>query len=128
MLRHHLDGREDVLKGLVVDEVVEVHAHPARLDALAAAGDLTLELLGARDVDPEEPVPVGTGAGATAARLDPEEIIQDCNDEVVVQEAPFFGAILFHDERHDREARRIAASKNVQRRVLLPAPDRRRRP
>jgi hypothetical protein len=81
------DGLDDVGARRVADEVVEVDPHPAGLDALAAAGDLGLELVGAVEVDAEQPVPVGTGARAAAARLDPEQVVEQRHHEVVVQVA-----------------------------------------
>src|SRR4029077_14788761 len=87
------DEFEDGLR----DEVVEVDAHPARLDALAAAVDLALELVRPLDVDAEQAGAVGAGAGAAAARLDTEEVVEQGDDEVVVQVA----AVVPHHERDD---------------------------
>jgi len=56
------DRLHDVLEHLVADEVVEVDPHPAGLDALAAAGDLALELVAGLEIDPQQPVAVRTRA------------------------------------------------------------------
>ena len=87
MLGDQLDGAHDVLEHRIADEVVEADPHPAGLDALAAAGDLALELVRALEVDAEQSVPVGPGARAAAPRLDAEEVVEDRDDEVVVQVA-----------------------------------------
>ena len=65
VLRHEGDGADDVLEHLLGDEVVEVDPHPAGLDALAAGGDLALVLVGALDVDAEQPVAVGARRRST---------------------------------------------------------------
>ena len=62
--------------------------------------DLTLELVRALGVDAEQPVPVRSGAGTAAARLDAEQVVQHRDDEVVVQIATVGSA---DDERDDRQ-------------------------
>ncbi len=94
---HRLD---EVVGDGVGDEVVEVDPHPARLDALAAAGDLALELVGALEVDAEQPVAVRARARAAAAGLDAEQVVEQRDDVVVVQVAPGRRA---HHEGDDRE-------------------------
>ena len=42
---NELHGAHDEVEHRFADEVVEVDAHPARLDALAPTEDLTLELV-----------------------------------------------------------------------------------
>src|SRR5262249_4557974 len=58
------------LKLRLAEEVVEVDAHPARLDAFTPAHDLALEFLAGLDVDAEQAVAVRAGTAAAAARLD----------------------------------------------------------
>ena len=48
---HEVHGVEEELEHRLADEVVEVDPHPAGLDALAAAGDLALELVRGLEVD-----------------------------------------------------------------------------
>ena len=98
--RHEVHRVEDELEDRLADEVVEVHPDPARLDPLAAAGDLALELVRRLEVDPEEPVAVRAGARAAAPRLDPEQVVEERHDEVVV-EVP---AGVADDERDDGQA------------------------
>ena len=76
---------DEVVKDRLGDEVVEVDPGPARLDTFAALTDLALEFVRPVHVDAEQPVTVGTCAGAAAARLDTEKVVQDRNDEVVVK-------------------------------------------
>src|SRR5690348_3540258 len=85
----------------VGDEVVEVDADPARLDALAPAGDLARELVRALEVDAEQVVAVGAGARAASAGLDAEEVVEDRDDEVVVQVAT---VVAVDDEGDDGQA------------------------
>ena len=73
------------MNSLAGDKVVEVDSGPARFDAFAALTDLALEFVGPVHVDAKQPVTVGTRAGAAAARLDTEEVVQDRHDEVVVK-------------------------------------------
>src|SRR5262245_59872147 len=61
------NGANDVVEHCLTDEIVEVHADPAGLDALAPAGDLALERVGRLDVDAEQSMTVRTGARAAAA-------------------------------------------------------------
>ena len=58
LVRDQVDRVEDELELRLRQEVVEVDAHPARLDALAAAHDLALELLAGLDVDAEQAMAV----------------------------------------------------------------------
>ncbi len=90
--RHEVDRVEDELEHRLADEVVEVDPDPAGLDALAAAGDLALELVRGLEVDPEQAVAVRARARAAAARLDPEQVVEQRDDEVVVEVAARRGA------------------------------------
>src|SRR6478609_8603854 len=94
---HEPDRLDDVVGDDVGDEVVEVDAHPAGLDSLAAASDLALELVGALEVDAEQVVAVGAGARTAAAGLDAEEVVEDGHDEVVVQVALALAVFFFND-------------------------------
>src|SRR5688572_5127827 len=53
-VRDQVHRLQNELKHLLRDEVVEVHAHPAGLDAFAALQDLALELARRRQIDPEQ--------------------------------------------------------------------------
>ncbi len=119
LARHELDSLQHVGERRLADEVVEVHPHPAGLDAFAAGVDRRVEALAARQVDAQQPVPVGAGAGAAAPRLDAEEIVEQGHDEVVVQQ-PFVAA---DDERHDRQPRRLQVPQHVQVGVRRPGGD-----
>ena len=59
-------------KDFEIDEVVEVESHPSRFDDLASCGDDVLETARGLEVDTEQTMPVGPGAGAAAACLDAE--------------------------------------------------------
>jgi len=128
VLRHELPavvgdeghGLHDVAEDLLGHEVVEVHPHPAGLDALAAVGDLALELVAALEVDAEQPVAVGAGARAAAAALDPEQVVEHGHDEVVVQVA---AARAAHGEGHDREPLGVEVAEDVDRRMRAPCCD-----
>ena len=120
MISDEDDGRHDVLEHCLGDEVVEVHAHPAGLDALAAVGDLALELVGSVEVDAEQPVTVRSRARAAAARLDAEKVVEDGDDEVVV-EVPAAGAV--DDERHDRQPLGIEVAEHLDIRIRRPCCD-----
>src|SRR5712692_5800148 len=63
---------EDEIEHRLRDEVVEVDPDPPRLDPLAAAIDLALELVRLVQVDPQQPVPVRPCARTATARLDAE--------------------------------------------------------
>ncbi len=103
------NGIDDVVEGLVVDEVVEIDPDPAGLDALTAAGDLSFEGMRTVEVDPEEPVAVGSGARTTAPGLDAEEIVQDGNHEIVVE----IPVAERDDERDDRQPFGIVAAEDL---------------
>src|SRR5690606_20592990 len=106
--------------------VIEVDPHPAGFDALAAAGDLPLERVAALEVDAEQPVAVGARAGAATPRLDPEEVVQQRDDEVVVQvpRRPSGGARVADHEGDDRQALTARVAEDLEVRVGLPAADR----
>ena len=102
-------ARDDVVEHGLADEVVEVHPDPARLDPLAAARDLALEPVRGLDVDPEQPVAVRPGARAAAARLDPEQVVEHRDDEVVVEVPP----VVADRERHDRQPRQRRVAEDL---------------
>src|SRR5664279_4724659 len=79
------DRVDEVGEDRLGDEVVEVDADPAGFDALTAVGDLVVELAGTVQIDAQQPVSVWTGAGTAAAGLDPEQVVEQCHDVVVVQ-------------------------------------------
>ena len=118
---HEVDRLDDVLEDGLGDEVVERDARPAGLDALApATHDLALVLVRALEVDAEQPVAVGAGARAAAAGLDPEQVVEQGDDVVVVQIAP---RAPVDDERHDREPVGLEVAEDADVRVLRPALD-----
>ena len=117
---HEPDRLDDVVGDDVGDEVVEVDAYPAGLDALAAAPDLALELVGALEVDAEQVVAVGAGARAAAAGLDAEEVVEDGDDEVVVQVAL---ALAADDERHDRQSLGVEVAEDLDAGLVPPGRD-----
>ena len=59
---------------------------------------------------------VRTGAGAAAARLDPEQVVEERDDEVVVQ----VPAIMADRERHDREPRQRRVPEDPDARLVGP--------
>ena len=85
LIRHEIHRIQDEGEHRLGQEIREVHADPAGLDALAPEGDLLLELARRGDVDAEQAMSVWTGARAAPARLDPEEIVQERHHEVVMQ-------------------------------------------
>ena len=107
----------NVLEDRLAHEVVEVDPHPAGLDALAAAGDLALELVGPLEVDAEQPVAVRAGAGAAAATLDAEQVVEDRHHEVVVQVAARRAP---DHERHDRESLGVGVAEHLDGGMLAP--------
>ena len=120
LARHQVDRVEDEGEDRLADEVVEVDPHPAGLDPLAAAGDLALELVRALEVDAQQPVAVRPGAGAAAAGLDAEQVVEQGDHVVVVEVA----AAVADDERDDREARERRVAQDLEGRVRAPALDR----
>ena len=117
--RDEAHGLHDVVGDGVGEEVVEVHPHPAGLDALAAAGDLALELVRALEVDAEQPVAVGAGARAPAAGLHAEQVVEHGDDEVVVQPVPRRRP---HHERDDRQPRGLEVAEDLDGRLLPATP------
>ena len=79
---HQVDGLDDVLEDGLRDEVVEVHAHPARLDALAAAVDLARELVRPLDSMPSNRCPYGPAQEQPPARLDAEQVVQEATTKL----------------------------------------------
>ena len=112
-----LDRGGDVASGGRGDEVVEVDPGPAGLDPVAAVPDLLAEGVRAGRADGQQPVPVRAGAGAAAAGLDAEQVIQQRDDEVVVQ-VP--GAVA-DAEGDDRQPRGGAAAEDLDAGAVLPA-------
>src|SRR3954447_3105214 len=101
---------DDVIGDPLVEEVREVDPHPSRLDALTAEPDLALARGRALEVDPNQPMAVRPRAGAAAARLDAEQVVEQRDDEVVMQIAP---ARTTYDERHDRQALRVEVAEDL---------------
>ena len=58
MFGDDVDGVDDLPERFFVNEVVEIHTHPAGFGPLAATIDLALECVRAIDVDSEQPVTV----------------------------------------------------------------------
>ena len=87
LARDERDGSHEEVEHGLADEVVEVDPDPAGLDALAAARDLALERVRGLDVDAEQPMAVRPGTRTAAARLDPEQVVEQRDDEVVVEVA-----------------------------------------
>ncbi len=108
---------DDVVDHRRTHEVVEVDPHPAGLDPLAAGGDLLLELVRALDVDAEQPVAVRPRARAAAAGLDPEQVVEQRDHEVVVQVAATGPA---YDEGHDRQPLGFEVAEDLQAGVGAP--------
>ncbi len=115
--REHQHGLDEVVDDPVVDEVVEVHPHPAGLDALAAAGDLPFELVRTLEVDVQQPVAVGAGARTAAPRLDAEQVVEHGDDVVVVEVLP---ARRAHHEADDREPARVEVAEDLDAGLVLP--------
>ena len=84
-VRDQLCRVDEVVGNDVRDEVIEVDPGPPRLDAPAAAAYLVAEGVRGGCVDFQQPVAVRPGAGAAAARLDPEQVVEHRHDIVVVQ-------------------------------------------
>jgi hypothetical protein len=80
-----VDGVDEVVADGVADEVVEVDAGPAGLDAVAVVHDLVEQGVGGGRVDGEQTVAVRPGARAAAAGLDAEEVVEQGDDIGVVQ-------------------------------------------
>ena len=117
--RDELHGIEDVLEYRLADEVVEVDADPAGLDALAARQDLLLQPMGGREVDAQQPMTVGTGARAAAPRLDAEQVVEQRHHQVVMQVA----TAVADREADDRQAPGMPVTQDVDARHALPALD-----
>src|SRR5262249_3775611 len=118
--RHHVDGGDDVFEDRLGDEVVEGDARPARLDPLAAAAYDPPVLVRALEADSEQAMPVRPRARAAATRLDPEEIVEQSDDVVVVEVAAGRRA---DDERDDREPVGLEVPEDVDVLVLPPPLD-----
>ena len=97
----------------------ETRVQPGLIPSHPAAHDLPV-LLRALEPDAEQPVAVGAGARAAAAGLDPEQVVEQGHDVVVVQIAP---RAPVDDERHDREPVGLEVAENADVRILRPAPD-----
>ena len=93
---HRTKGELHVLGGPVPGER---DPHPARLRADDPGRDEAAEALRGLPGDAEQSVAVGAGAGATGPVLDPEEVVEQRRDEVVVQPV--------HVEGDDGQARRV---------------------
>src|SRR5215510_1244229 len=66
-------------------KLVEVDPYSAGFDAVAAMPDLVAVGVRVRGVDGQQPVAVRSGAGAAAAGLDAEQVVEQRDDKVVVQ-------------------------------------------
>ena len=88
MLRNKEQALDDVIHDCVRDEIIEVHTDPTGLDTFAATSDLSFKLMALLKVDSEQTVTVRTSARTAASRLNSEEIIEKCDDKVVVQVFP----------------------------------------
>ncbi len=113
--RNEIDRGHDVLEDGLGDEVVERDARPARLDPLAPAADDLPVLERALEPDAEQPVAIRAGTRASSARLDPEQVVEQRDDVVVVEVSP---RRPVHDERHDRESVGVEVAEDPD--VLVP--------
>src|SRR5690606_2313050 len=112
-------GIQHELERRLTDEVVEVDAHPARFHTLTTALNLTLELHRGFEVDPQQPMTIWARAAAAAACLDPEQVIEKRDAEVVVEVA----FTMAKYERHDGEAPCVRVAEDANVRVVSPAVD-----
>ena len=111
-----VDGVGEVVAHGVGDEVVEVDPGPAGLDAFAADADLVPVGAGVCRVDGQQPVAVGARAGAAAAGLDAEQVVEQRDDVVVVQVA-----VADPDaEGHDGQPAGVWVAEDLDVRVGLP--------
>mmetsp|Transcript_124349 Transcript_124349/g.215534 ORF Transcript_124349/g.215534 Transcript_124349/m.215534 type:complete len:298 (+) Transcript_124349:1650-2543(+) len=87
VLRNQLHSLEDVLELLFAGDVAEAQAGPAQLGPFLLPRCLPHGLT-RFVVDLQQAVPVGPGARAAPAGLDPEEVVEQGHDVVVVQVPP----------------------------------------
>ena len=120
LVREQVHRLDDVVEDRLADEVVEAHAREAERRAGAAEHGLRVHRRRPLRVDRIHAVDVRAGAEAAAARLDPEQVAEQRDDEVRVQHP----ARVADAERHDREPleRRVAEDAEV--RVLAPRGER----
>jgi hypothetical protein len=86
LVGEEVHGLDDVLEDLLADEVVEADAGEGELRAQATLHCLLLHSLRPVRVDPIETMEVRPGAEAAAARLDPEQVAENRDDEVGVEQ------------------------------------------
>jgi hypothetical protein len=75
----------DEVKHGLRDEIVEIDPYPTWLDAFATKRDLVAYLLRMLLIDSQQRVAIGPCTRASASRLDTKEVVEYCNDEVVVE-------------------------------------------
>ena len=109
-------GGDDVVADGGRHHVVEGDPDPAVLDARTAAADLLPLRPRLGGGDAEQPVRVRPGARAAAAGLDPEQVVEHGDHELVVQVA----VAVPDPEGHDGQSRGAAVAEDLQPRVVPP--------
>ena len=121
MLGKEVDRLDEILDERVAHEVLEGEADEAELDPQATAQHL--RLVGGRrlEVEVDQAVDVGPGAEAAAARLNPEEVVEQRYHEVGMEHA--YGpsrARVADPEGHDRHPRQRGVAEEQQPGALEP--------
>ena len=115
-----MDSVDDVLECILCGEVVETKARKSELGAEVTALALGLHPCRPVRLDAVDAMQVRAGAEAAAACLDPEQVAEERDDEVVVQQP----SAMSKSQGDDREpfARGVAEDLDV--RVLAPRSER----
>ena len=85
MLSHQLHRFQQIFKLLLIDEVVEVEAHPTWTQDHRSLLNFSLNGTAIIHVHAQQAVAIGTRARAAAAHLYTKQIIEQRNHETVMQ-------------------------------------------